>query len=72
MRQALSDLWRRYTPHEVVAVLDPSTADAARIEDEVPLLRGKTAIDGALTFYICRNYACQVPTTDLEEILKPS
>ncbi len=71
-RQALSDLWRRYTPHEVVAVLDPSAADAARIEAEVPLLRSKTAIDGTLTFYVCRNYACQAPTTDLEEILGAS
>jgi uncharacterized protein YyaL (SSP411 family) len=69
-RQALSDLWRRYAPREVLAVLDPSATDAARIEDEVPLLRDKTMIGGVLTFYVCQDYACQAPTTDLHEVLE--
>ncbi len=68
-KQALGDLWRRYTPHEVIALFDPSASDAAKIENEVPLLRGKTQINGALTFYVCQDYACQAPTTDLEEVL---
>ena len=65
----MGDLWRRYTPHEVIALLDPSAPDAAKIETEVPLLRGKSQINGALTFYVCQHYACQAPTTDLEEVL---
>jgi hypothetical protein len=68
-RESLAELWRRYAPHEVIALKDPSSAEAAEIDSEIPLLRGKSEIDGALTFYVCRNYACQAPTTDLAEIL---
>jgi len=68
-QQALRDLWQRYMPNEVIAFLDASAPDAAIIENEVPLLRGKTQIDDRLTFYVCQNYACRAPTTDLQEVL---
>jgi uncharacterized protein YyaL (SSP411 family) len=68
-REALGRLWRRYAPHEVVALKDPSSEEAAEVESEIPLLSGKSEIGGALTYYVCRNYACQAPTTHLEEVL---
>jgi uncharacterized protein YyaL (SSP411 family) len=67
--QALSALWRGSAPDDTIALLDPAAPAAAEIEEEVPLLRGKTQIEGALTFYVCQDYTCQAPTTNLEEVL---
>jgi uncharacterized protein YyaL (SSP411 family) len=33
-----------------------------------PLLRGKTLVQGAPAVYICRNYACEAPITDPEQL----
>ncbi len=35
-----------------------------------PLLRGKGLVGGAPAVYICRNYACDLPITDPEELKK--
>jgi hypothetical protein len=65
---ALGRLWKLYTPNELLALLDPSRPDRGELLEKVPLLRGKTARNGAITFYLCQNYACQSPTTELERI----
>jgi uncharacterized protein YyaL (SSP411 family) len=33
---------------------------------DVPLLAGRTAVDGRPTLYVCRNFACELPVTDLD------
>ena len=30
----------------------------------MPLLEGRTMVDGKTTAYVCRNYACELPVTD--------
>jgi hypothetical protein len=35
-----------------------------------PLLRGKGLVEGAPAVYICRNYACDLPVVDPEELTK--
>ena len=37
-------------------------------ETNVALLAGKKALEGRATAYVCRNYACQAPTSDPEEL----
>jgi uncharacterized protein len=46
-------------PGAVIAVGDGSSPDS-----EVPLLAGRTAIDGRPAAYVCRNFSCQAPETD--------
>ena len=53
-----------YIPNKVVALLDPAWPDAARIAERVPLLTGKQPLQGNPTAFVCRDYACQSPTTD--------
>jgi uncharacterized protein YyaL (SSP411 family) len=36
----------------------------------VPLMHGRTALDGAATAYVCRDFACQRPTTDPAELAR--
>lgn len=69
-RDGLRRLWRLFTPNEVLALLDPSWLHRGELEEKVPLLRGKTALDEATTYYLCENYTCQAPTRELERIVE--
>ena len=48
-------------PGAVIAVGDGVTAP-------VPLLAGKTAVDGAAAAYVCRNFTCEAPVTGPEQL----
>ncbi len=47
-----------------LAGFEPNTVVAFGPADDVPLLEGKTAIDGKPTVYVCERFACQAPVTD--------
>jgi hypothetical protein len=48
----------RYRPGQVLALApDPGTS-------AVPLLHGRSRMEGAATAYVCREFACRQPTTD--------
>ncbi len=50
-RQAI---WSRYVPNKVVA----------GGEAVVPLLEGRTLVDGRPAAYVCHNFACELPVTE--------
>src|SRR5262249_36780066 len=43
---------------------DPNTVVAFGPADDVPLLEGKTLVDGKPALYVCERFACQAPVTD--------
>ncbi|MBT3269117.1 thioredoxin domain-containing protein [Candidatus Poribacteria bacterium] len=55
----------RYLPGVTLVVHDPSAPDEAVAGS--PLLAGKVAADGRTTFYVCENFVCASPTTDIDE-----
>jgi uncharacterized protein YyaL (SSP411 family) len=57
----LREVWSRYIPHKVVAQTSGADEDEAKL---IPLLRGRVAIEGRATAYVCENYACLQPVTD--------
>jgi uncharacterized protein YyaL (SSP411 family) len=57
-RALLAVAFRRYRPGRVVAV------SATPESSVVPLLRGRSRLDGRATAYVCRGFACQRPVTD--------
>jgi hypothetical protein len=65
-RALLDALRGRYLPRTVLAA-DATGGDAATV---VELLTDRTAQDGNATAYVCVNHACQLPTTDPEEMLR--
>src|SRR5262249_48975985 len=58
-RRALRAIRPGFRPNKVVALR--AAADPAA-DELIPLLKGKTAA-GAVTTYVCQNYACQAPLT---------
>jgi uncharacterized protein YyaL (SSP411 family) len=58
-KEALRALRSRFLPDRVLA-FRPATGTDGELEQLVPLLAGKTAA-GAVTTYICENFACQTP-----------
>ncbi len=53
-----------YLPNKIVALSE--SADNATL----PLLANKTRIDNSTTVYVCENYVCQEPTTDVEAFVE--
>ena len=46
----------------------PNTVVAVGQSDHVPLLAGKTLVDGKAAVYVCERFACQAPVTDPAEL----
>ena len=59
-----------FLPNKVVAQLDPSAPDAPERMARIPLLADKQLLDGKPTAYVCRNYACQLPTSDPQALAR--
>jgi uncharacterized protein len=56
-----AEVFGRYLPNRVVAGMREGDRAAAA---GLPLLEGRSLVDGRPTAYVCRNYACELPTTD--------
>ena len=59
----IRQVYAKYLPNKVLAVGNMVNYDA-----HLPLLEGKTRIDGRPTAYVCENYACKAPVTSAEEL----
>ena len=56
-------LHRLASTYQTSAIVVSAPEDAADAS-AWPVFQGRSVIDGRPTAYICRNYACQLPTTD--------
>ena len=54
----------RYIPHLLIAAGEDGDEAAAHL----PILRGRTALDGRTTAYLCEQFTCRQPTTRPEEL----
>ncbi|WP_207952941.1 thioredoxin domain-containing protein [Paenibacillus agricola] len=62
-----SKLQRQFRPNAIY-MLHPSGEQGAAARKLIPLLQDKVALGGKATAYICENFACQTPVTDLDEL----
>jgi uncharacterized protein YyaL (SSP411 family) len=53
-----------YRPHQIVAFGEPGVEPAA-----VPILGGRSLVDGRATAYVCVDFACRRPVTGPEALL---
>jgi len=56
-------------PHKTV-ILRPADQESPEIDDIAPFIRYHSSIDGIATAYVCLNYNCKLPTTDISSLLK--
>jgi uncharacterized protein YyaL (SSP411 family) len=68
MRAARAALGRVFAPR-VALLLRAEGAAAEALAQLAPFTAGQTPLDGRATFYLCRDFACEAPTTDLEGVL---
>ena len=65
MKDLLSKIFWRYVPNKTLVLVDGAGAGY------VPAVaKGKTALDGKPTAYICHNFTCSQPVTDWESLEK--
>jgi len=57
-----------FLPRQVV-LLRPAGEAGARVVALAPFTREQSALDGAATAYVCRDYACELPTTEASRML---
>jgi uncharacterized protein YyaL (SSP411 family) len=60
-RTLAAQVWNRYLPHVVLAGGKPDSP-------AVPLLEGRTMLDGRAAAYVCERFVCRRPVTDPEEL----
>lgn len=60
---------RRFVPHATVLLLDGETSRGFFAEAH-PELHDMQPIAGRATAYVCENFACQLPTADVEELAR--
>ena len=65
-RALIDTVSSRYLPRTAIAAGLPGGEAAA----SVPLLAGRSQIDGRATAYVCQNHACQAPVADPEALAR--
>ena len=61
-KELLRTVWSSYIPNKIVLLSDGKDVDG------IPLLQGRTMIDGKATAFVCENFTCQQPVTTVEEL----
>jgi len=65
--RALADVVRRrYLPTAVMVSVEPSRREA--LERRLPWVAAMKDRDGRATAYVCRNFACEAPTANPDEL----
>ena len=55
-------VWDTFRPDVVVAAAEDAAASS------VPLLEGRTTVDGRGTAYVCRGFVCDLPVSTPDEL----
>jgi uncharacterized protein YyaL (SSP411 family) len=68
-KSMLDALNRTYIPNKVT-LFRPIGEERSLIEGLAEYTANQNSIDGKATAYVCKNYTCSAPTTDINEVLK--
>lgn len=62
-------IWSHHVPNAVL-LFRPSDEDEPEITEVAGFTRDVVMVEGRATAYVCTNYACDIPTTDVDEMLQ--
>jgi uncharacterized protein YyaL (SSP411 family) len=65
-QKAIQLIWKTYLPQR--ALVFAEDREVPELTALIPWLEGRSSQGGKPTVYICRNYQCQLPATDLEKV----
>jgi len=63
----LAEIRKRFLPDAVVALHEPGAKGEA-LEALIPFVKAQTPLDGKCAAYVCRDHACERPTSDLSKL----
>ncbi|MBA3609549.1 MAG: thioredoxin domain-containing protein, partial [Chthoniobacterales bacterium] len=66
-RAMLREVHRHFVPHEVLILADDG-AGQEFFGERVEFMKSVSMIDNQPTAYVCENFVCQLPTTDLKTV----
>ena len=66
MQRALND---RFVPNKVV-LFKPEGKAGKALTEIAPFTEAHATIDGKVTVYVCKNFACELPTTDVTKMVE--
>jgi uncharacterized protein YyaL (SSP411 family) len=66
-RAMLATVWSHYTPNAVVLLRKPGEDTA--IVHLAEFTQPYKQLDGKTTAYVCRDFQCQLPTTDVQTMV---
>jgi len=71
-KNLLNTVFQRYLPNKVVVGLESPLPPLEKESEKgiSPLLEGRDLMDGKPTAYVCQNYACQLPVTEPEDLVR--
>ncbi len=61
----IQEVFNRFLPNKVVAFHPNSSEEKDRIEKLSPFVKSEETVNGLATAYVCKNYVCNFPTTEL-------
>jgi uncharacterized protein YyaL (SSP411 family) len=64
----LSIIRKSFSPYIVTLLKDPAF-DSESLATLAPFTANHVSIGGKATAYVCRNFSCESPTTDAQELL---
>jgi uncharacterized protein YyaL (SSP411 family) len=66
--EMIQALHENYSPNKIVLFKDTSNPDA--LSQIAPWTKDHVMVNGKPTFYVCENFACKQPTTNLDRAIK--
>jgi uncharacterized protein YyaL (SSP411 family) len=63
----MTELEKAFVPNKVVVMRADNDDTIVKL---APYTREQKSIDGKATVYVCRNYACELPTTEIDEMMR--
>ena len=64
----VQEVYSRFLPNKVVGFHPLGGKDAKKIEALSPFMENQKALDGKPTAYVCKNYICDFPTTEISKL----
>jgi uncharacterized protein YyaL (SSP411 family) len=68
-KSMLHALWKSFVPNKVLIFRNTESGNF-ETDTMAPYTASMTAIDEKTTAYVCRNFACELPTTEIEKMLE--